>query len=152
MITFGLEAGYDAARTTVESTEVASLLANVGDAKTLIIHPASTTHQQLTDEGEAKPPASPTTWSVSPSAWSRPTTSFRTSTRPSSRRRANRRSHRPLLAPTSALFSTTARRSIRDRTPDFGQPDHADSQFAGAFLPFREPAARFKGIPANTHL
>jgi len=50
MITFGLEAGYDAARTTVESTEVASLLANVGDAKTLIIHPASTTHQQLTDE------------------------------------------------------------------------------------------------------
>jgi O-acetylhomoserine (thiol)-lyase len=50
MITFGLEAGYDAARTTVESTEIASLLANVGDAKTLIIQPASTTHQQLTDE------------------------------------------------------------------------------------------------------
>jgi O-acetylhomoserine (thiol)-lyase len=50
MITFGLEAGYDAARTTVESTEIASLLANVGDAKTLIIHPSSTTHQQLTDE------------------------------------------------------------------------------------------------------
>ncbi|MCU4802807.1 O-acetylhomoserine aminocarboxypropyltransferase/cysteine synthase [Halobacteria archaeon HArc-gm2] len=50
MITFGLEEGYDAARSTVESTEVASLLANVGDAKTLIIHPASTTHQQLTDE------------------------------------------------------------------------------------------------------
>jgi len=50
MITFGLEGGYEAARTTVESTELASLLANVGDAKTLIIHPASTTHQQLTDE------------------------------------------------------------------------------------------------------
>ena len=50
MITFGLEAGYDAARETVESTELASLLANVGDAKTLIIHPASTTHQQLSDE------------------------------------------------------------------------------------------------------
>ncbi|MFT4883376.1 MAG: O-acetylhomoserine (thiol)-lyase [Natronomonas sp.] len=50
MITFGLEAGYEAARGTVESTELASLLANVGDAKTLIIHPASTTHQQLTDE------------------------------------------------------------------------------------------------------
>jgi len=50
MITFGLDAGYEAARTTVESTELASLLANVGDAKTLIIHPASTTHQQLTDE------------------------------------------------------------------------------------------------------
>ncbi|MFC4551348.1 MULTISPECIES: O-acetylhomoserine aminocarboxypropyltransferase/cysteine synthase family protein [Halorussus] len=50
MITFGLEGGYDAARTTVESTSLASMLANVGDAKTLIIHPASTTHQQLTDE------------------------------------------------------------------------------------------------------
>jgi O-acetylhomoserine (thiol)-lyase len=50
MITFGLAGGYDAARATVENTELASLLANVGDAKTLIIHPASTTHQQLTDE------------------------------------------------------------------------------------------------------
>ncbi|GAB3423716.1 O-acetylhomoserine aminocarboxypropyltransferase/cysteine synthase [Haloparvum alkalitolerans] len=49
MITFGLEAGYDAAKATVEHAELASLLANVGDAKTLIIHPASTTHQQLTD-------------------------------------------------------------------------------------------------------
>ncbi|QLG61129.1 O-acetylhomoserine aminocarboxypropyltransferase/cysteine synthase family protein [Halorarum salinum] len=50
MITFGLEGGYEAARATVESTELASLLANVGDAKTLIIHPASTTHQQLSAE------------------------------------------------------------------------------------------------------
>ncbi len=50
MLTFGLEAGYEAARGTVESTELASLLANVGDAKTLIIHPASTTHQQLSQE------------------------------------------------------------------------------------------------------
>jgi O-acetylhomoserine (thiol)-lyase len=50
MLAFGLEGGYDAARTTSESTELASLLANVGDAKTLIIHPASTTHQQLTEE------------------------------------------------------------------------------------------------------
>ncbi|QLC35286.1 O-acetylhomoserine aminocarboxypropyltransferase/cysteine synthase (plasmid) [Halarchaeum sp. CBA1220] len=49
MITFGLEAGYDAARATVENADLASLLANVGDAKTLIIHPASTTHQQLTE-------------------------------------------------------------------------------------------------------
>jgi O-acetylhomoserine (thiol)-lyase len=49
MITFGLAGGYEAARGTVESTELASLLANVGDAKTLIIHPASTTHQQLTE-------------------------------------------------------------------------------------------------------
>ncbi len=50
MITFGLEGGYDAAQATVENAELASLLANVGDAKTLIIHPSSTTHQQLTEE------------------------------------------------------------------------------------------------------
>ena len=49
MITFGLEAGFEAAKATVEHTELASLLANVGDAKTLIIHPGSTTHQQLTE-------------------------------------------------------------------------------------------------------
>jgi len=50
MITFGLEGGYDAGRSVTEETKLASLLANVGDAKTLIIHPASTTHQQLTEE------------------------------------------------------------------------------------------------------
>jgi len=50
MITFGLEEGYDAGRQLCNEVELASLLANVGDAKTLIIHPASTTHQQLTDE------------------------------------------------------------------------------------------------------
>ncbi|WP_115863412.1 O-acetylhomoserine aminocarboxypropyltransferase/cysteine synthase family protein [Halorussus litoreus] len=50
MITFGLEGGYDAGRAVTEETELTSLLANVGDAKTLIIHPASTTHQQLTEE------------------------------------------------------------------------------------------------------
>ena len=53
MITFGLAAGYDAARDTVDNVELASLLANVGDAKTLVIHPASTTHQQLTEEEQA---------------------------------------------------------------------------------------------------
>ena len=50
MITFGMEQGYDAGRALCNEVELASLLANVGDAKTLIIHPASTTHQQLTDE------------------------------------------------------------------------------------------------------
>ena len=53
MITFGLEGGYEAAKGTVNGVELASLLANVGDAKTLIIHPASTTHQQLTEEEQA---------------------------------------------------------------------------------------------------
>jgi O-acetylhomoserine (thiol)-lyase len=50
MITFGLAGGYEAAKGTVNEVELASLLANVGDAKTLVIHPASTTHQQLTAE------------------------------------------------------------------------------------------------------
>ncbi|MCU4740777.1 O-acetylhomoserine aminocarboxypropyltransferase/cysteine synthase [Halobacteria archaeon AArc-m2/3/4] len=50
MITFGLEGGYEAAETVCNEVDLASLLANVGDAKTLIIHPASTTHQQLTEE------------------------------------------------------------------------------------------------------
>ncbi|TKX76018.1 O-acetylhomoserine aminocarboxypropyltransferase/cysteine synthase [Halorubrum sp. GN11_10-6_MGM] len=50
MLTFGLEAGYEAARATVEEADLASLVANVGDSKTLVIHPASTTHQQLTEE------------------------------------------------------------------------------------------------------
>ncbi|WP_336035751.1 O-acetylhomoserine aminocarboxypropyltransferase/cysteine synthase family protein [Halobacterium yunchengense] len=53
MIAFGLEGGYEAARRTTEHTVLASLLANVGDAKTLVIHPASTTHQQLTAEEQA---------------------------------------------------------------------------------------------------
>ena len=50
MVAFGLTDGYDAAKTFVNEVELASLLANVGDAKTLVIHPASTTHQQLTDD------------------------------------------------------------------------------------------------------
>ncbi len=48
MISFGLEAGYEAGRRVCESTTLISFLANVGDAKSLIIHPASTTHGQLT--------------------------------------------------------------------------------------------------------
>jgi O-acetylhomoserine (thiol)-lyase len=49
MIAFGLADGYDAAKSFVDEVDLASLLANVGDAKTLVIHPASTTHQQLSD-------------------------------------------------------------------------------------------------------
>ena len=46
----GSRAGYEAGRRFCESVELASFLANVGDAKTLVIHPASTTHGQLTPE------------------------------------------------------------------------------------------------------
>ena len=50
MIAFGLDGGYEAGKTFCEEVEVASFLANIGDAKTLVIHPASTTHGQLTPE------------------------------------------------------------------------------------------------------
>jgi len=50
MITFGVAGGYDAAKALCESVELASFLANIGDAKTLVIHPASTTHAQLDEE------------------------------------------------------------------------------------------------------
>ncbi len=50
MVTFGLEGGYEAGKRVCESVEVATFLANVGDARTLVIHPASTTHAQLSPE------------------------------------------------------------------------------------------------------
>jgi len=49
MITFGLADGYEAAKELCETVEMASFLANIGDAKTLVIHPASTTHSQLSE-------------------------------------------------------------------------------------------------------
>jgi len=49
MIAFGLEGGYAAGKTLCEETDLAQFLANVGDAKTLIIHPSSTTHAQLSE-------------------------------------------------------------------------------------------------------
>ena len=50
VLTFGLKGGYEAAKIVVDHVSVFSLLANIGDTKSLIIHPASTTHQQLTEE------------------------------------------------------------------------------------------------------
>ncbi len=50
IVTFGLKGGYDAGKKLTDSVKIFSLLANIGDTKSLIIHPASTTHQQLTDE------------------------------------------------------------------------------------------------------
>jgi len=49
MIVFGVKGGIEAGKTFINNLKLASLLANVGDAKTLVIHPASTTHQQLSD-------------------------------------------------------------------------------------------------------
>ena len=50
LIGFGIKGGLEAGRKFIESVELLSHLANIGDAKSLVIHPASTTHQQLTKE------------------------------------------------------------------------------------------------------
>jgi O-acetylhomoserine (thiol)-lyase len=49
IVSFGIKGGLEAGRKLINNLKLASLLANVGDAKTLVIHPASTTHQQLSD-------------------------------------------------------------------------------------------------------
>ena len=50
LVTFGLKGGFEAAKKVADETKIFSLLANIGDTKSLIIHPASTTHQQLSDD------------------------------------------------------------------------------------------------------
>jgi O-acetylhomoserine (thiol)-lyase len=50
VFTFGLKGGYDAGIALVSKVELFSHLANIGDTRSLIIHPASTTHRQLSDE------------------------------------------------------------------------------------------------------
>nr|WP_124979464.1 O-acetylhomoserine aminocarboxypropyltransferase/cysteine synthase [Nonlabens xiamenensis] len=52
IVTFGVKGGYESAKKVVDQAQVFSLLANIGDSKSLIIHPASTTHQQLKDEDQ----------------------------------------------------------------------------------------------------
>lgn len=52
IVTFGLKGGFDAAKKVADDTKIFSLLANIGDSKSLIIHPASTTHQQLSEESQ----------------------------------------------------------------------------------------------------
>jgi O-acetylhomoserine (thiol)-lyase len=59
IFTFGVKGGRDAGRRFIEAAKLHSHLANVGDAKSLIIHPASTTHQQLTDEEQIAAGISP---------------------------------------------------------------------------------------------
>src|SRR5690606_15966751 len=50
IVTFGIKGGRDAGRKAIDNVKLWSHVANVGDAKSLIIHPASTTHQQLSGE------------------------------------------------------------------------------------------------------
>jgi O-acetylhomoserine (thiol)-lyase len=53
IVTFGIKGGYEAGKKLINGLELFSLLANIGDAKSLVIHPASTTHQQLSAEEQA---------------------------------------------------------------------------------------------------
>src|SRR5450755_4802311 len=50
LVTFGIKGGYEAGKKLINSLKLFSLLANIGDAKSLVIHPASTTHSQLSEE------------------------------------------------------------------------------------------------------
>jgi O-acetylhomoserine (thiol)-lyase len=50
IVGFGIKGGLEAAKRFIDSVKLLTLIANIGDAKTLVIHPASTTHQQLTPE------------------------------------------------------------------------------------------------------
>lgn len=59
MLTFGVRGGEEAARRVISSVKLFSFLANVGDAKSLIIHPWSTTHQQLSAESRVAAGATP---------------------------------------------------------------------------------------------
>ena len=59
VFTFGLKGGYDAGVKMVNKVRIFSHLANIGDTRSLIIHPASTTHRQLSDEDRVKAGAGP---------------------------------------------------------------------------------------------
>ena len=59
VVTFGLKEGFEAAKKATDSTKIFSLLANIGDTKSLIIHPSSTTHQQLTEAEQLSAGVSP---------------------------------------------------------------------------------------------
>jgi len=53
LVTFGIKGGYEAGKRLIDALELFSLVANIGDAKSLVIHPASTTHQQLSPAEQA---------------------------------------------------------------------------------------------------
>ncbi len=59
MFTFGLKGGYEAGVALVSNLKLFSHLANIGDTRSLVIHPASTTHRQLTDEQKTRAGAGP---------------------------------------------------------------------------------------------
>jgi O-acetylhomoserine (thiol)-lyase len=59
LVAFGIKGGYEAGKRLIDALELFSLVANIGDAKSLVIHPASTTHQQLSEEEQASTGVTP---------------------------------------------------------------------------------------------
>lgn len=59
LVTFNIRGGLEAGKKFINSTKLFSLLANIGDAKSLVIHPASTTHSQLSEEEQASTGVTP---------------------------------------------------------------------------------------------
>ena len=59
MLNFDVKGGKEAAKVLIDNLKLISHLANVGDAKTLAIHPASTTHEQLSNEEQLKAGVNP---------------------------------------------------------------------------------------------
>jgi O-acetylhomoserine (thiol)-lyase len=59
LVGFGIKGGFEAGKKFIDSVKLFSHLANIGDAKSLVIHPASTTHQQLTPEEQAETGTTP---------------------------------------------------------------------------------------------
>jgi O-acetylhomoserine (thiol)-lyase len=58
-VTFGIKGGLEAGKRFIDELKLLSHVANIGDAKSLVIHPASTTHQQLTEEEQKATGVSP---------------------------------------------------------------------------------------------
>ena len=59
MVVFGVKGGYDAAVKLIDNITLFSNLANVGDAKSLVLHPSSTSHSQLSEEQQRESGLSP---------------------------------------------------------------------------------------------
>ena len=70
VLSFGIKGNADTGSKVVDSLKLASNLANVGDAKTLVIHPATTTHQQLNEQEQLNAGVTPDLIRVSPEAYS----------------------------------------------------------------------------------
>lgn len=86
VLAFELAGGIEAGKAFVNALTLHSHVANIGDVRSLVIHPASTTHAQLSPKNSSRP-ASPPAWCGWPSASRGSTTSWPTSSRASSRRR-----------------------------------------------------------------